>query len=61
MERMPYYVMAGLLMASLAIALVGGGDSWLVPAVIWPMVIAYALWDRRARRREGPDEHLAAR
>jgi len=57
---MPYFVMAGLLIASLAFGLVGGGALWLVPAIVWPLVVAYAVWDRRARRREGPDEHLAA-
>jgi hypothetical protein len=61
MERMPYLVMAGLLIVSLGIALVGGGAFWIVPAITWAAVIAYGLWDRRARRHEGPDERLASR
>jgi Na+/melibiose symporter-like transporter len=60
MERMPYFVMAGLLIASLAIAIVGGGAFWVLPVIVWPVVIGYGVWDRRAKRREGPDESLAA-
>ncbi len=61
MQRMPYFLMAGLLIATLAFGIVGGGAFWLVPAIIWPIVIIYAIWDRRAKQREGRGERLAAR
>ena len=61
MQRMPYFVMAGLVIASLIFAFVGGGALWTVPVVVIVTVGIYALWDRRAKRREGRGERLAAR
>lgn len=60
MQALPYFVMAGLLIVSLGIGVAGGGLFWVVPAVVWVAVIAYAVWDRRAKRREGPGERMAA-
>ena len=61
MQRMPYFVMAGLVIASLLIAILGGGALWIVPVVVIVAVAVYAVWDRRAKRREGRGERLAAR
>ena len=61
MQRMPYFVMAGLVIASLIFAIVGGGALWIVPVVVIVAVAIYAAWDRRAKRREGRGERLAAR
>lgn len=58
---MPYFLMAGLFIASLAFGIVGGGALWLVPVIVWPIVIIYAIWDRRAKQREGHGEQLASR
>ena len=61
MQRMPYFVMAGLVIASLLFAIVGGGALWIVPVVVIVAVVIYAIWDRRAKQREGRGERLAAR
>ncbi len=61
MQRMPYFVMAGLVIASLIFAIVGGGAFWIVPVVVIVVVAIYAVWDRRAKQREGRGERLAAR
>ncbi|MDP9378482.1 MAG: hypothetical protein M3P40_13110 [Actinomycetota bacterium] len=61
MQRLPYLVMAGLLVASLAFWLIGGDPYWIVPLVVWPSIIAYAIWDRRQKGREGHGERLASR
>ena len=61
MQRLPYLVMAGLVIASLIFAIVGGGAFWIVPAIVIVVVAIYAVYDRRARRREGRGERLAAR
>ena len=61
MQRMPYFVMVGLVIASLLFAIVGGGALWIVPVVVIVSVAIYAIWDRRAKRREGRGERLAAR
>ena len=61
MQRMPYFVMAGLVIASLIFGFVGGGALWIVPVVVIVAVVIYAIWDRRAKQREGRGERLAAR
>ena len=61
MQRMPYFLMAGLVIASLIFAIVGGGALWIVPVVVIVVVVVYAVYDRRAKRREGRGERLAAR
>ncbi len=61
MQRMPYFVMAGLVIASLIFAIVGGGAFWIVPVVVIVVVAVYAIYDRRAKRREGQGERLASR
>ena len=52
--------MAGALLVSLAAGIVGGGQYWIVPAAIWPIILVYAVFDRRLKRREGEGERAAA-
>ena len=56
MQRMPYFLMAGLLIATLAFGIVGGGAFWLVPAIIWPIIFVYFLFDRRLKANEDDEE-----
>ena len=59
-ERLPYFIMAGALLVSLAAGVVGGGRYWLVPAAIWPIIVIYFLFDRRLKQRETGGEQAAA-
>jgi hypothetical protein len=59
-ERLPYFIMAGALLVSLGAGIAGGGQYWIVPAVIWPIILVYFLFDRRLKQREGPGERAAA-
>jgi hypothetical protein len=59
-ERLPYFIMAGALLVSLATGIVGGGKYWFVPAAIWPIIIVYFLFDRRLKQRESGGERAAA-
>ena len=43
MQRMPYFVMAGLVIASLIFAFVGGGALWIVPVVVIVAVAIYLI------------------
>ena len=60
MKVLPYFVMAGAVLVSLAVAIIGGGAFWIIPAIIVPVVIGYAVLDRRLKAREGRGERLAA-
>jgi len=61
MESLPYWVFAGLAVISLVAAVVVGGEMWILPAVVLPVVLGYFAYDRRARRHESRDERLGAR
>jgi hypothetical protein len=58
MQNLPYMVMAGALLISLAAAIIGGGIYWIIPAIMWPLVGIYAIFDRRLRKSEGRGEQL---
>ncbi len=60
MKMMPYTVMAGLVVAAIVFAIVGGGSYWWLPALILPAVLVYAIVDRRLKARETRGERLAA-
>jgi fatty acid desaturase len=60
MKMMPYTVMAGLVIAAIAFAIFGGGSYWVLPAIMVPAVLVYALVDRRLKARETRGERLAA-
>ncbi len=57
---MPYTVMAGLVIAAIAFAIFGGGQYWVLPALIVPAVVVYAIVDRRLKAKETRGERLAA-
>ncbi len=61
MERMPYFVMAGVVLVSIGIAIVFSGWFWIVPVAAAVIVAIYAAWDRRQRKDEGRGERLMAR
>ena len=52
--------MAGALLVSLGTGIAGGDRYWLVPAVIWPILLVYFLFDRRLKQRESGGEQAAA-
>jgi len=58
-DFMPYTVVAGVLLVSLAAPLFIGGDGWIVPLIVLPFAIAYLVFDamRRRRSRGAPDGH----
>ena len=60
MKLMPYAVMAGLVVVSVAVAIGGGGAYWVLPAILVPAVAVYAIVDRRLKARETRGERLAA-
>jgi hypothetical protein len=58
-DFMPYTVVAGVLLVSLAAPLFIGGDGWVVPLVVLPFALAYLAFDvlRKRRSRGAPDRH----
>ncbi len=60
MKVLPYSVMSGSVLIALAAAIFGGGEYWIIPAIIIPIVVIYALVDRRLKARETHGEALAA-
>lgn len=60
MERIFYFLMAGVLIVALGIAIVVGGWMWILPVISAAIIIPYLLWDRRAKRQESRGERLAA-
>ncbi|MDP9384769.1 MAG: hypothetical protein M3P50_05995 [Actinomycetota bacterium] len=56
MSVLPYSVMIGAVVLALVTALIGGGKYWIVPAVIWPIIAVYFLFDRRLKARESSEE-----
>ena len=60
MKILPYFVMAGAVLVALGAAVVGGGEYWIIPVLIVPIVAIYAVVDRRMKAREGRGERLAA-
>jgi hypothetical protein len=59
-QRLPYFIMAGALLVSLGAAIVGGGQYWIVPGAIWPIILVYFVFDRRLKQRESGGEQAAA-
>jgi uncharacterized membrane protein YoaK (UPF0700 family) len=60
MKVLPYFVMGGAVLVALATAIFGGGEYWIIPALIIPIVLIYGIVDRRLKMRETPGERLAA-
>jgi hypothetical protein len=49
---MAYSIIGGVMLASLLAPLIIGADGWIVPLVVLPFCLVYAVIDRRLRRRE---------
>lgn len=58
MSALPYSIMGGSILAALLAGIIGGGNYWIVPAIILPIIAVYAVVDRRLKQRE--DESDAA-
>ncbi|CAA9522660.1 MAG: hypothetical protein AVDCRST_MAG30-3140 [uncultured Solirubrobacteraceae bacterium] len=56
MSVLPYTIMIGAVLLALITAIVGGGVYWIVPAIIWPIIFVYFLFDRRLKARENDEE-----
>jgi hypothetical protein len=54
-----YWIIGGVLAVSLLAPLIIGRDGWLVPVVVIPFAIVYALIDKRLRDREASGEASA--
>ena len=50
-DFMPYTIVAGVLLVSLAAPLFVGGDGWVVPLIVLPFAIAYLVFDVLRKRR----------
>jgi len=48
----PYVVIAGVLLVSLAAPLFIGWHLWFVPVIVLPFALLYLLYDRRLAQRE---------
>ena len=59
MSILPYSIMIGAVVVSLATGVIGGGKFWIVPAVIIPIIAVYAVVDRRLKQREDSQEDEA--
>lgn len=47
-----YWIIGGVLAASLLAPLIIGSDGWIVPLVVLPFGLVYAAIDRRLREKE---------
>ncbi len=47
-----YWIVGGVLAASLLAPLIIGADGWAVPLVVLPFCLVYAAADRRLRAKE---------
>lgn len=59
-DFMPYTVVIGVLLVSLAAPLFIGSDGWVVPIVVLPFALAYLVFDALRKKRSaraGSGEH----
>ena len=54
-----YWIIGGVLLASLLAPAIFGADGWLVPLVVLPFGLAYAALDKKLRDREASGEASA--
>jgi hypothetical protein len=52
-----YWIIGGVLLASLVAPAVIGRDGWIVPLLVLPFCLAYAIADRRMRNRGSGEPH----
>ncbi len=50
-DFMPYAVVVGVLLVSLAAPLFIGGDGWIVPIIVLPFALGYLVFDAMRRKR----------
>ncbi len=60
MQILIYLFFGGAAGLALVIALVTGGWTWLAPAILVPLAVAYILFDRRLKQREGRQERMTS-
>ncbi len=56
MSVLPYSIMIGAVVLSLATGIFGGGNYWVVPLVIIPIIVVYFFVDRRLKAKESESE-----
>ncbi len=59
MSVLPYSIMIGAIVVSLATGIIGQGKFWIVPAIIIPIIAVYAVVDRRLKQKEDSQEDEA--
>ena len=52
-DIIPYALLAAIVLASIFSLILLGAQAWVVPVVALPPTIAYILYDRRLKQREG--------
>lgn len=52
-DFMPYAVVAGVLLVSLASPLFIGSDGWIVPIIVLPFALGYLVFDAMRKKRAG--------
>jgi membrane associated rhomboid family serine protease len=60
MQILPYWVIGALVVIGLAVAIVGGGAFWIAAVIGVTIALAYAVVDRRMKRRQGHGERLSS-
>jgi membrane associated rhomboid family serine protease len=60
MQILPYWVIGALVVIGLAVAIVGGGAFWIAAVIGVAIALAYAVVDRRMKRRQGRGERLSS-
>ena len=51
-----YWIIGGVLVASLLAPAIIGADGWIVPLVVLPFGLIYAAYDKRLRDKEAAGE-----
>lgn len=51
-SALAYWIIGGVLLAALIAPLIIGKDGWIVPLVVLPFALIYAVVDRRMRDRQ---------
>ena len=51
-----YWIIGGVLAASFIAPLIIGAEGWVVPVVVLPFALVYALVDKRLRDKEASGE-----
>ena len=60
MQLIPYIIVGGVTLISLGIAVILGGEMWVVPLFVLPVALLYFAYDRVTQGREGFEESAGA-